>query len=127
MILNLTQHQATEEQRNQGVVDLPTQDRIDTLKRLLTFDELPTKELMNKRAKQIVLLVRNNGISDTFVPAKVMIAGAPFFMSILEKALLNDGIQPVYAFSVRDGVEQIQQDGSVRKINVFKHIGFVEV
>ena len=47
-------------------------------------------------------------------------------MSALESALLDECITPMYAFSVRDSVEQTQPDGSVRKVNVFKHIGFVQ-
>ena len=54
-----------------------------------------------------------------------MIGGAPWMMSALEGALLDAGVQPVYAFSVRESVEQVQPDGSVRKVNVFRHVGFV--
>lgn len=46
-------------------------------------------------------------------------------MRALEDALANVGVQPVYAFSVRESVEQTQPDGSVRKINVFRHSGWV--
>ena len=35
------------------------------------------------------------------------------------------GIQPVFAFSVRETEEQKQADGSVRKVAVFRHAGFV--
>ena len=36
------------------------------------------------------------------------------------------GVPAVYAFSVRESVEQPQPDGSVRKVNVFRHVGFVQ-
>ena len=55
-----------------------------------------------------------------------MIGGAPFFMSALERALLDVGITPLYAFSIRESVEKAAEDGTVTKINVFKHVGFVE-
>jgi hypothetical protein len=58
---------------------------------------------------------------------KAMIGGAPFFMSSLEKALLDAGVTPVYAFSVRDSKEEPDGNGGVRKVNVFRHVGFVEV
>lgn len=41
MILNLTQHRATKEQLEAGVVDLD-ENRFAALKRLLTFEVLPT-------------------------------------------------------------------------------------
>jgi len=56
-----------------------------------------------------------------------MIGGAPFLMSALEDALVIAGITPLYAFSVRESVEAEQADGSVRKVAVFRHLGFVEV
>jgi hypothetical protein len=34
-------------------------------------------------------------------------------------------ITPLYAFSVRESVEQALADGSVRKVNVFRHAGFI--
>lgn len=46
-------------------------------------------------------------------------------MSTLEKALQYTGITPVYAFSKRESKEEKLPDGSVKKINVFKHVGFV--
>jgi hypothetical protein len=54
-----------------------------------------------------------------------MIGGAPYLMAPLEVALRAHGITPLYAFSVRESVEQTQPDGSVRKIAVFRHGGFV--
>ena len=54
-----------------------------------------------------------------------MIGGAPFLMGALESALLDYGITPVYAFSKRESVEEVQKDGSVKKINIFRHAGFI--
>jgi len=54
-----------------------------------------------------------------------MIGGAPYFMGALESALLEAGVEPVYAFSRRVSEEMIQPDGSVRKVGVFRHVGFV--
>ena len=116
MIVNLTQHAATKEQKQAGVVDSNYPDVISTI---LTFNTIPSREEMLKRANDIVLLAL---ISDA---PKAMIGGAPFFMAILENALIDAGITPLYAFSKRESVETTLEDGSVVKTNVFKHLGFV--
>ena len=54
-----------------------------------------------------------------------MIGGAPYLMAPLENVLMKNNRVPVYAFSVRESVEQIQSDGSVVKNNIFRHKGFV--
>jgi hypothetical protein len=128
MILNLTQHPATTEQINQGVVDL-SGERLSQLKDWLTFENLPTRQEIEDAAHSIALLAVFNDLGgedgDSPHPLYAMIGGAPFLMSALESALLDHGIKPVYAFSRREGVEETQADGSVRKTNVFRHVGFV--
>lgn len=128
MILNLTQHQATPEQVSQGVVDLPAAER-EALQDLLTFIELPTAADVAARAAEIAELAMMNGLSgdegDSPMPDAAMIGGAPFLMSALERALRVVGIAAIYAFSVRESVEQTQPDGSVIKIASFRHAGFV--
>lgn len=128
MIVNLTQHSATAEQIAAGVVDLPAPER-EALAALLTFDALPTRKEIEDRAADISELAAYNGLGgdDTDSPfvGAAMIGGAPYLMSALERALLAVSITPMYAFSVRESVEQSQPDGSVRKVNVFRHAGFV--
>ena len=55
-----------------------------------------------------------------------MIGGALFFMSWLEKALLRRGINIKYAFSIRESQDVHLDDGTARKEQLFKHIGFYE-
>ncbi len=128
MIVNLTQHLATPEQVAAGVIDLPPAER-EALTALLTFDALPTRQEIEERAADIAELAAYNGLSgddDDSPPASAaMIGGAPYLMPSLEKALQAVCITPLYAFSVRESVEQTQADGSVRKVNVFRHAGFV--
>ena len=112
-ILNLTQHLASQEQIEEGVVEPKNKDFV---KELLTFDELPTKEEIQKRATELTKIAMNEGYK------KVMIGGAPYLMGMLELTLKSQGIQSVYAFSKRVSIEK---DGV--KTSVFKHIGFVEV
>ena len=125
MILNLTQHPGTPEQ---GVTDL-TGGELAALKQALTFDAIPTAQDITDRAEYIAELASMNGLGggddDDPIPTRAMIGGAPYLMAPLERALRNVGIEPLYAFSVRESAEQTQPDGTVRKVNVFRHAGFV--
>ena len=131
MILNLTQHPATPEQVAAGVVDLEGKN-LERLKELLTFDsiEVAVKQRFD-RAKQIADLVSRiklgdeDSLHEDGTAIHVMIGGAPYLMAPLENVLMKDNRVPVYAFSVRESVEQIQSDGSVVKNNIFRHKGFV--
>ena len=119
-IINLTQHPATAEQLAAGVVDLPAAARA-SLQNLLTFDHLPTRREVVESAEAIARLAARNTMARA-----AMIGGAPYLMAPLEQALRElYGIEPVYAFSVRESREEVQPDGSTRKIAVFRHAGFV--
>lgn len=117
-IVNLTQHTATAEQIAAGVVDLEGAEHV-ALVSLLTFNELPTNFEIRARARSIAQLA-------TDVDAKaVMIGGAPWLMASLEYNLRVYEIDAYYSFSVRESAEEIQPDGSVKKVNVFRHKGFI--
>ena len=115
-VLNLTQHQSTPEQ---GCIDLQG-TALQVLKGLLTFETIPTRQEVEDRAAALANLAAVN------VAAAAMIGGAPFLMGPLEAALKLRGITPLYAFSRRESVDEVQPDGSVRKVAVFRHMGFVE-
>ena len=119
MIINLTQHSATADQVAAGVVDL-SGDALTDLRDALTFDSIPTREEIRNRSEYIAQLAVSHEAE------AAMIGGAPYLMSALEKELKAAGITPLYAFSTRESVEQKQLDGGVRKVNIFRHIGFVE-
>ena len=119
-IINLTQHAATPEQIAAGVFDFVPEIKAQ-IQALLTFDTIPDAREIKTRAEKLTALVESWGFT------KAMIGGAPFLMGALESELKNRGIQPMYAFSVRDSVEKQNPDGSVTKQNVFKHSGFIEV
>lgn len=136
MIVNLTQHLATPEQRDAGVIDLLPEERA-RLQDLLTFDEIPSPDEMRRRAASIARLAEqcpNPGCSwetladgerhypPTVRAGEAMIGGAPFFMTYLEDALRRSGVTPLYAFTRRVSVEE----GGVKK-SVFRHEGFVGV
>ena len=118
-ILNLTQHNATPEQIDAGVIELQPEVK-QVLKGLLDFQELPTSEEVVLRAIAITKIAKEHGASTA------MIGGAPFLMSVLEDILRNNDVVPLYAFSQRISVEKLI-DGTVVKTSEFKHVGFVEV
>ena len=118
-ILNFTQHAATAEQLEAGVIDLMQHD-LASLKALLNFVGLPTADEIYERAYAIAALAEN------LFAETVMVGGAPFLMPVLQKALQMRGITVLYAFSERVSVEKVV-NGVVVKTNEFKHIGFVEV
>ena len=118
-ILNLTQHAPTQEQIAAGVIQSVAHSEIQ---RLLTFSSLPTQEEILERAgalAEIATGAKAGGVG------YAMIGGAPYLMGALEEALRRRDIIPVYAFSVRESVEETMPDGSVRKTQVFRHAGFV--
>lgn len=129
MILNLTQHPATDEQVAAGVVNLHGEE-LAMLKRVLTFDALPSRQDIEEVAETIADIAAMNGLGgddgEDPVFTRAMIGGAPFLMSALESVLRAHGIAPLYAFSRRESVEEKQADGSVRKVAVFRHAGFVD-
>lgn len=122
VIWNATQHAATADQIEQGVVDLPVELRTQ-LAAALTFAELPTSEELRMRSIQVVGLIMTAGAKPG---DKVMIGGAPFFMEELSHSVREMGMFPVFAFSRRESVEKQMPDGTVQKVAIFKHLGFVE-
>lgn len=120
MILNLTQHEATPEQIEAGVVE-PDANTKGVIRKLLTFDELPTRDVVTARAIVLASIAAAQGAEGA------MIGGAPYLMTPLEIALYRMGVRALYAYSERVSVETTAPDGTVTKTNVFKHKGFVEV
>jgi len=117
-ILNLTLHEATQDQLDAGVVDLSDFGR-RVLANTLTFDKLPDYGTLKTSAETVAMFAAGTGIKSA------MIGGAPYFMPYLERALWAAGVRPLYAFSTRESIEEHQPDGSVIKKNTFKHLGFI--
>jgi len=119
-IINLTQHAATAEQLAAGVFDVPNEGARRELLMQLTFNDLPEDGEIVERAAAVA------SIAMAFGARAAMIGGAPYLMGPLERELREGGITPLYAFSRRESVEEKLPDGSVRKVAVFRHLGFVE-
>ena len=130
MIINLTQHAATAEQVEAGVIDLPPEAR-ECLVQLLTVEALPTRQEIDARCSDIAELAASLASPDdrqdgtAGLATHAMIGGAPWMMGALEAALIDKGIEPVYAFSTRESVDHPLPDGSVRKVAMFRFAGFV--
>jgi len=104
------------------VFDLHPQHQ-EKLRDLLTFNSLPSAEDIVDAAEIAADLAAD--VASAAGCRHVMIGGAPFLMSPLERALKERGLIPLYAFSRRESVEETMPDGSVRKTAVFRHQGFV--
>src|SRR3989338_4428706 len=146
IILNLTQHTATAEQIAQGVMEFPSKPRYggrgqikrSDLTRLLTLEENILGETWRvldvaQRIALGVAVVKWNagwiGFPSDYKFKKgefcAMIGGAPVLMPPLELALRHYDIIPLYAFSNPESEEKAE-DGVVKKIAVFRHLGFAE-
>jgi hypothetical protein len=139
MIVNMTQHPATVEQLAAGVFD-PTPEERAEIVALLTFDTLPEKGEIEERAEELaltalaILAARFRSLSKSEqeqlldrdgLSYYAMIGGAPYLMPHLEQEMVGAGVNPLYAFSTRESVEETLPDGSVKKTAVFRHKGFV--
>lgn len=54
-----------------------------------------------------------------------MVGGAAYFIPILENELVGIGIKPLHSFTERKSVDKINDDGTIQKVSVFEHIGWV--
>lgn len=123
-ILNLTQHVVTSEQVTDGVFE-PSQEMKNEIKKLLTFDSqvIATPSIISRNAKDLAnLAAKEFNPRDT----AVMIGGAPFFMSALANELAAVGYTVLYSFTDRVSVDVKNEDGTITKTSVFKHLGFVQ-
>lgn len=141
-IINLTQHAATKEQLAAGVFDLEA-GFLSSLKKLLTFEELPSKEEIKKRASAIAVLAysvaecpacgRIGGYcgdnctgSRNWFKCGAMIGGAGYLLPALTEELKLFGFEVVQSFTKREVVETTSPSGEVIKTAVFRHVGFVD-
>lgn len=115
-IINLTQHFATEVQEKDGVFEPSDKN---TIKNLLTFSAIPSKEDMIERAKKLAQIALESKADHA------MVGGAAYFIPVLESELVAVGIKPLHSFTERKSVDKIADDGSVQKVSVFEHIGWV--
>lgn len=126
-ILNLTQHQPTDEQSEAGLTPA-----LAEIANLITFSaqellEAESIELLflDRASKILSVIFKNYGLSWEGRP--VMLGGMPAFTAFLQNFLKALNFSVLYAVSDRISVEETLEDGSVVKRSVFKHIGFIEM
>lgn len=117
MIFNFTQHKTSLDQIKDGIVDVENHEYIQ---QLLTFDELPTKEEIQKRACLLA------DYAQKINAEKVMIGGAFYLITRLAKEMNKRGISVCYSFSKRQSVDDVQEDGSVIKRTLYKHEAVID-
>ncbi len=124
-MINLTQHEPTSEQEFRGVENPPENLRKEIIS-LLSFSTCPKHVEVVVRARKIARLIAEYVTAQDCKPGReVMIGGAPYLMGPLETALKAEGLFPHYAFSERVSTEETLPDGSVKKVQVFRHAGFI--
>jgi len=116
MILNLTQHIASQAQEVDGVIEPSTKNKKKIVE-LITFSSIADTSAIEQatRIKSLISIIREEGC------LSIMIGGAPFFMSALELTLVSEGFYPLYAFSQR-----VSEEIDGVKTSKFKHLGFIE-
>lgn len=120
-LINLTQHKINKEQVDDllahgiEVIDCEPQPHVQAN---ITFNDLPSSELLRKRAFVVAEIANLQGAN------YALVGGAGYFMRHLEDELLARGIVPLHAFTMREVVE-IVKDGETVKTAVFKHKGFI--
>ncbi len=119
-IYNLTQHTLTEEQKQDGLLELPDPLR-ERVHKLLTFCTLPTPAEVQQHAEQLAEQAAAAGADGA------MLGGAPFLMGPLTHSLKARGIRTFFAFSQRRSTEVHTANGQVEKRCVFCYEGLVEV
>ena len=121
MILNMTQHVATAQQLEAGVVEPDAQTKAQ-IRRLMTFDDdkPPTRREIGEAAQSLAQIAKATEART------VMIGGAPWLMPALARALKEEGLDAVGAYSKRTTKQIPGPDGPIMR-NVFEHAGFVEM
>lgn len=122
-IINATRHNPTPGQTDAGVVQ-PANATHEEMIELMTFDQPPTAEEIVQRAEALADLALSVAREEN--ATRVMIGGAPFFMAAAAAALEKNGLHVVYAFTQREAIETVGDDGEVIKKTVFRHAGFVD-
>jgi hypothetical protein len=125
----MTQHRATASQLADRLVETDEEVKAE-IAQLLTIEEYPSTEELESRAQHIAKLAVScisRQTPDASEGWSVMIGGAPYLMSHLEASLKAIDIEVCYAFTKRVAVEKAREDGTVEKLSVFKHGGYVFV
>jgi hypothetical protein len=117
-VINLTKYRATPDQIEAGVLDV-TDSLFGQLRVALTFDKPPTPDEIIKRSQAIVDVARE---ADN---VNVMIGGDLWMIPIIERLLYTNGFSVWYPLSKIVFKHVTKHDGTIEKMMVFHHEGFV--
>ncbi|MDO5481151.1 MAG: hypothetical protein Q4F60_02285 [Candidatus Saccharibacteria bacterium] len=120
-ILNLTQYEATTDQLEAGVIE-PDFGK-EFIKELLTFEQHPTETEIRNRARRLAATALDISRGKR---GKVMIDSASCLTPALIVELKKMGFTPLFSVTRRRTEKVVQSDGSVRKLAVLRHIGWVQ-
>ena len=124
-ILNCTIHDATESQKLDGAIE-GSQEFKEAIKKELLVIGMPTRELLEGKAKNFALLVvkemKKTGASEAMIGS-----GMPSHQPYITYFLETSEVKYCYSFSKRECIEEHQLDGSVKKTFIFVHEGFYRV
>ena len=114
-IINLTQHIATPDQANQGVVE-PSDKK--AVQELLTFTTCPNANEIKERAVKLAALCEGYETA--------MVGGAGYLMRPLVQELFKKNVQPVFAISKPVEKQETLPDGTIKTQRIFQHEGFLK-
>lgn len=120
IIYNFTQHQLTEEQKKDGIRELPPEQAAQ-VRELLNFENKPGSREVQVRAEQLAEVAAAAGAGG------VMLGGAPFLMPPLAASLQRRGIRTFFAFSQRRSTEVQTAGNRVEKRCIFCYEGLIEL
>ena len=120
-MINLTPNKATPEQIADGVTEIDECSHA-LVKKALTFNGVEDIEGHSLKQRVADLIA----IATCFGANSAMVDGAPYFLPILVESLKKVGITPRYSFSVKEIRETTNEDGTVTKTEVLKHIKFID-
>ena len=119
-ILNLTQHELTEEQKKDGIAEPGAENR-EQIVSLLNFCCKPDAASIRKRATVLARMAEEEGAEG------VMLGGAPYLMPALVESMRERGLRVFFSYSPRVSIERTRPDGGVEKVSVFRYQGLFEI
>ena len=124
-IINLTGLPSPEKLSDIEIIQLPEKLN-EELKELLIFEQTPVKYELVQRAKEITSLAQEFIKANCKSPILIMITGAPFLMSYLEKELTETNIPFVHAYAVpRVELSVNRDEGNIKSKLIFAIKGFI--
>jgi hypothetical protein len=90
-----------------------------------TFKNLTNMKIdtdLDKLAERLIYIVQQYDYVNLVQPA-----GSPAFQCVLGTHLKEKPICILYAFSERKSVDLPQEDGTIRKLSVFQHMGWIRI